>query len=354
MDLQGRPLDPQQAAMDPKGDLRWYDVRHLTIEGKGWTDTIELGDRFPRRAQQTIPPEVWEKSLYSSGICVRFVSDTDRLFIRWRNRDGSLPVNNTSLCRPDVYIRSGTEWRWVAIASAVQPDGRTWMSDDYPAEVREYLLYFPVLSGVSSMELGLGVEAKVWPAAPRLGKPLVFYGTSITCGQYASRPGLTCTAWLGRWLDCPMVNLGLPGHGRMEPEVVQLIAEIDAAVFVLECLPNMQEPMVTHRVEPAVRILRQVHPDTPIVLADSTAHQTGWLVRAFARRDGDSNAAQQAAFARLQEAGVGNLHYVRREQLVPEASEETVDGTHANDIGFLHMARVYREVIEPLLSSRGT
>jgi hypothetical protein len=70
-------------------------------------------------------------------------------------------------------------------------------------------------------------------------KPLVFYGTSITHGMCASRPGLVYTAILGRRFDCPVVNLGFSGHGRMDAVVGEYLAKIDAAAYVIDCLPNL-------------------------------------------------------------------------------------------------------------------
>ena len=74
--------------------------------------------------------------------------------------------------------------------------------------------------------------------APR-EKPIVFYGTSITHGACASRPGMVHTAILGRWLDMPVVNLGFSGNGRMDQAVGEFLVQVDATAYVIDCLPNM-------------------------------------------------------------------------------------------------------------------
>ena len=104
---------------------------------------------------------------------------------------------------------------------------------DLPAGKREYLLYLPLYNGVRSVELGLPkdstlAKAGTWSSA--IGKPIVFYGTSITQGGCASRPGMVHTAILGRQLNAPVINLGFSGNGKMEPEMANLLAELDPAL----------------------------------------------------------------------------------------------------------------------------
>jgi len=62
---------------------RWYDVRSLTVEGKGWTDTKAFFDRLPARAEGVVRPPVWDLSHDSAGLCVRFTTDATSLQARW-------------------------------------------------------------------------------------------------------------------------------------------------------------------------------------------------------------------------------------------------------------------------------
>ena len=54
---------------------------------------------------------------------------------------------------------------------------------------------------------------------------------------------------------------------QMELSVGSFLTTIDAAMFVIDCLPNMTPAMVTNNTQPLVAQLRQRHPTTPIVLA---------------------------------------------------------------------------------------
>ena len=53
----------------------------------------------------------------------------------------------------------------------------------------------------------------------------MFYGTSITQGGCACRPGMAYTNILSRQFNVEVINLGFSGSGRGEPEVARTIAE---------------------------------------------------------------------------------------------------------------------------------
>src|SRR5690625_7315134 len=74
-------------------------------------------------------------------------------------------------------------------------------------------------------------------------------GTSIIHGIAASRAGMSLPAILGRRLGRDVVGLGFSGNGKMETAVAELLAEIDAAVYVVDCLPNMDADLVRGRSE---------------------------------------------------------------------------------------------------------
>jgi lysophospholipase L1-like esterase len=152
-------------------------------------------------------------------------------------------------------------------------------------------------------------------------------------------------AILGRRLARPTVNLGFSGNGKMEMEMEVLLAEVDVAAYVLDCLPNMSPEMVTERLEPFVTALRTAHPETPIVLVENISYQAGAFIPASKSSYVDKNAALKAAYDRMNAKGIKGLYYVPGETLLGNDGEATVDGTHPTDLGFQRMA----DALEPVL-----
>ena len=339
--------------------VQWLDARKLTVEGQGWKETKAPFDRLPAKAEGSVRPAVWSLSQHSAGICVRFQSDATEIHARWKLRSAKLEMPHmpsTGVSGLDLYARDTKgKWRWVANGRPSKQDNQSKLVSGLSAQMREYMLYFPLYNGVTSVEVGVPAAAKLEPGKPRAAgasKPIVFYGTSITQGGCASRPGMVHTAILGRWLDCSVINLGFSGNGRMESEIGQLMAEIDASVYVIDCLPNISAAQVTERTFGLVKELRKARPSVPIVLVEDRNYTDSVFVTSKARRNQSSQKALKAEFEKLKSAGIDNLHYVRGEDLLGDDGEGTVDSSHPTDLGFMRQAEAFHKVLKPLVGSK--
>jgi lysophospholipase L1-like esterase len=218
-----------------------------------------------------------------------------------------------------------------------------------PKGRREYLLYLPLYNGITHLEIGIPRENNIENAPSATERPIVFYGTSIIQGGCASRPGMCSTAILGRRLNREIINLGFSGSGRMEPEVAELLSELDPEIYFIDCLPNLEASEVALRIEPFIRILRKVHPNTPIVLAEGITYDDAFLVKERDLRNTESRRALRNAYENLLKSGFSNLYYQIAEGVLGSDGEGTVDGTHPTDLGFMRQADAYELVIKSIL-----
>lgn len=343
---------------DPAGKpTRWVNARDLNVEGKGWTETKSYYDRLPAKAEGMVPPSVWGLSRQSAGLCVGFSTDAPTIQARWTLISGQLAMPHmpaTGVSGLDLYVKTnGGRWHWLGVGQPQQvPTNTATLVTGLPEGRREYLLYLPLYNGVSSVEIGVpegySIEASA-SRAPDRRKAIVFYGTSITQGGCASRPGSVHTAILGRRLDRPVINLGFSGSGRMEPALATLLAELDPAVYVLDCLPNLSGAEVKERVEPFVRTLRKAHATTPIVLAEDRAYSQAAIVPGPRRHNAENRAALRAAYEHLLAEGVKGLHYLPGDPQLGDDGEGTVDGSHPTDLGFARMADAFAPILEQAL-----
>lgn len=342
----------------PKVDksVTWHDVRTLTVEGRGWPEK-ELKspfDRLPAKAEDKVRSAVWGLSHDSAGICVRFSSDSPAIHCRWTVLKSNLALPHmpaTGVSGVDLYVNADRNWHWLATGRPTNPTNSVALVTSLPRQRREYLLYLPLYNGVSSVEIGIAKDASLssLPREDKIARPIVFWGTSITQGGCASRPGMVHTAILGRRLKVPVINLGFSGNGKMEPEVAELLAEIDASIYVMDCLPNCTAAEVTERTAPVVAILRKARPMTPIVLVEDRTYADAFLVAARNSRNASARAALKAEYEKLIAAGVKNLHYIRGETLLGTDGEDTVDGSHPTDLGFVRQADAMESILAPLI-----
>ena len=255
----------------------------------------------------------------------------------------------------DLYVKTETGWRWLAVGAPENQTNEVTLVKDLIPGKREYLLYLPLYNGTKFVELGVAAtnvleKAPAWGAGER--KPIVFYGTSILQGCAASRPGMVHSAILQRQFHWPVINLGFSGNGKMEPEMADLLAELDPAVYVIDCLPNMVAAEIKERAEPLVKKLRAAHPAVPIVLVEDRTLQGAFLTQGqmewYHLKD---RAELKAAFDRLQTTGVTNLFYISGEHLFGDDGEGSTDGSHPNDLGFMRQAAIFAKVLEPILKT---
>lgn len=339
------------------GSNVWFDIRQLGVEGRGWEDTKAFYDRLPAGAEVKVRKPVWNLSRDSAGLCVRFITDATTIRARWALTESWLYLPNmTAIGKSglDLYVKTANDkWRWLAVGQpTAQTNEVTLIANLVPGR-REYLLYLPLYNGTRFAELGIAETNRVeraGPWGPGTRKPIVFYGTSILQGLSASRPGMVHSAILGRRFNWPTINLGFSGQGIMEPEMAELLAELDPSIYVLDCLPNMVAADINERVEPFVRKLRAAHPKTPIVLVEDRTMQDAFLVSGRMKYYHEaSRAALRTVYERLKKSGVGDLHYVPGDPLFGDDGEASVDGSHPSDLGFMRQAEILETVLNPLL-----
>jgi hypothetical protein len=346
---------PYQSIEGDKYKLRWYDAKDLRVEGRGYSDVKSYYDRLPAKAEGVVRDPVWVLSRNSSGMCVWFDADTPQIAVRWTllSPNYSLPhMADTGANGVDLYGKAadGT-WRWIAVGKPSGAESVAVLSTTLPAGMRTYRVYLPLYNGVTKVQIGLPAKAKIAQASDSTleKKPVVFYGTSIMQGACASRTGMAQSSIIGRRLGVPVINLGFSGNGKMEPEIGKLLAELDPAVYVLDALPNCDAKEVAERTEPLVRTLREAHPETPIVLVEDRTYADSYWNPSRLERNVTSRKEYKAAYERLVKAGVKGLTYVEGGQLLREDGEDTVDGSHPTDLGFMRYADVLAPIIKPLL-----
>ncbi|WP_165073919.1 SGNH/GDSL hydrolase family protein [Paludisphaera rhizosphaerae] len=335
--------------------LTWSDVRTLTLEGQGWkeADLKAPFDRLPAKADGVARPPVWSLSRDSAGIAVRFVTDSPEIHARWTvNKKDRLAMPHmpaTGVSGLDLYARDPQgKWRWVAVGQPTEQTNTKALVKGLSAGEREYMLYLPLYNGVTSVEVGVPTDRSVRPAAPRKAesaKPIVFYGTSITHGGCASRPGMCHPAIVGRKLERPVINLGFSGNGTMDQSISDLLVEIDAAVYVIDCLPNMTAAMVSARTSPLVKTIRKARPNTPILLVEDRTYTDSIFRPSQLERNETSRAALKSVYEKLKAEGIPELYYLEGEPQLGDDGEGTVDGSHPTDLGFMRMADVFAPAI---------
>lgn len=348
-------LDPALAVNKAAPDgLQWHDVTTWGVEGRILAEQERLRwfDRLPKAAEATVTSSVWSLSRDSAGMMVRFKTDATAIHVHYKVLKSNLGMPHmpaTGVSGVDLYARdTDGKWKWVQVTKPAVQEVKAEIIRGLAPGYREYAAYLPLYNGVELMQIGVQKGSKFEGLPPR-EKPIVFYGTSITHGACASRPGMVHTAILGRRLDLPVVNLGFSGNGRMDKAVGEFLGQVDAAAFVIDCLPNMGPADVTAKCIPLVKQLRAAKPNTPIVLVEDRRFTNEWITPAKQKFHSDNHAALKAAFDTLEKEGISNLYYVSGDHLYGDDTEGATDASHANDLGFMRQADIFEPILRQAL-----
>ncbi len=269
-------FDPDMVVPDVviSDGVKWIDGRYLPIEGRAFDGTEQYYDRLPTNVTTGVNSAVRTAKHHTAGMQFRFSTDSTSLVFKWTPYNTSLSADNmaaTGASGIDVYrfdAASGC-WRYVKTGRISSASGASLSIDWTPGT--PCLVNLPLFNGIREFSLGIDSEASVYRLPPHRGgsvKPVVFYGSAVTQGLGASRPGLSFVNIVGRMLDVPVVNLGFSGGCLMELEMSEHLAAIDASCYVLDGVRGMD---ATADREAFVRNLRERRPDVPIVMAETIA-----------------------------------------------------------------------------------
>ncbi len=331
-------------------NITWYPLAPSDFEGRGWKDTEEPFDRVPAKIKEALP-HVWMWSRSPTGMCVFFNTDSTRFYVKYRlgeERIGEANFNVVAHCGMDMYVYDETQsrWRWGATAPHFDikdqnPEYK--LLDGIPKQMRRCRMYAPFRNRISDVYIGVDSDAEFELVPPRRTPPLVYYGTSIIHGAFAVRSGLGVAQILGRKLDMPLINLGFSGAAHLEKEMAELLAELDAGIFIIDPYHNIFSGELKDRVETFFDILCTAHPETPVFFVSAPQTLQGWL-RPAEKAEQDEKTKLFNKYGRMLMKKYPNVHYIKGDNFYG-SDEISMDGIHPNDEAFTHMSEIlYRKI----------
>lgn len=354
-------LDKNMAFETSNSDnLKWLDPWEspIYLAGFPWFSKDKVFCRLPIEPTHPVREPVEALSYCTAGGQIHFRTDSTRLEL---DVELSAPANMyhmpaTGQCGFDCYISTPSgEIKYYSTTryDHTEADYRSALYEDLEPKMRDVVINFPLYQGVERVKIGLDIDSKIEAPTPfTTDKKAIFYGTSITQGGCASRPGMVYTNILSRWLNLECVNLGFSGNGRGEPELAKLIGEIeDPACLVIDYDGNC--PSAEHIQDTLpnfIDIYRSVYSHVPIVVISRIryakyAHSEEVRQERRRRRD-----VQYKIVNEFKDKGDDNIFFIDGVTLLGEHFEEmTVDGVHPTDLGFLKMAEGLSPILKTIL-----
>ena len=369
-------IDKNFAALpvDENG-FRFCDVKNhpLQLEGLPWFE--ENGKTFYRLPKTMTVQEINEGALYlanhTSGVCVRFRTDSDVIMLKAKAAYSSIfnhmPQTGCngfdSFCRKQggKYIYNKTVIPCL-LKTFEQPEAPTQAENNIvisgiagensSGEILEWIINFPLYGGVESVEIGFKADAKVLPPLPhKIKAPVLFYGSSITQGGCASRPGNMYPSILCRELDAEQINLGFSGCGRAEEAVAKAIAGLKLSAFVMDYDHNAPDPEYLEKThEKFFSIIREIQPALPVIFISKPDFH--YIHHTLTAIDARRRSIIRRTYMNAVQKGDRNVYFIDGETLFGNEHSDlcTVDGCHPNDLGFFRMSRHILPTLQEIMT----
>lgn len=353
-------IDPKFNFMDIRavGELEYYTIPHPSFNMKGIGFYGEEGFlRMPKEVGESVSDAVAVLNHHTSGGRLLFSTDSDAIEINI-TYDYLSRLRNVELSALGFTLieRRGNERRYIKI---MPPDfnndtGYT-SSVKLPGGMRDYILYFPIAGRIRTFNIGLRKGCTVRPLEIYEGKPIVYYGSSITQGFCAGRADNTYEAFIEKWNERDFINLGFSGSGKGEDAMIEYLSSLDVSAFVCDFNHSGMDLDVFEKQHKRLyERFRATHPKTPIIILSKTCiYVSNENIEEHERAFKQEKIIKQTYLDALA-AGDKNVYFISGVDMLSELSatdrmSATNDSDHPNELGFYIMAKKIYKVLDSVL-----
>ena len=357
-----KKIDTNFANQETEKTLSFYNPvqdQRISVYGLPWFSHNGNYYRFPKEKEaliKSLSEGLWVLATQPAGAMLAFYSNTSTLKIKVDLgaifNMGHMAFTGQGGC--DLYIgtqRSDLTFYRCASFGINQKHYEFTYFENQKMGKKLYLINLPLYAGIEKIVIGIDEDAEIEKADGLFEKGrIVCYGTSITQGGCASRPGMCYTNQLSRILGYEVINLGFSGNGRAQKEVRELVASIpDVKMFILDYEANVTLAILKDTLKPFIADLREKYPFVPIVVVSKikmgveTHHQEAKNAELLLKSYQKQVVKEYQKFDK-------NLYFVDGHKLLnPYTTEATVDGCHPTDLGFALMSKGFAKVINKIM-----
>jgi hypothetical protein len=341
-------------------DFIWHTPleQPFQVAGFGWLREEGRYRRLPAKPSRILPEAVDILANCTAGGQIRFATDAASLSVKVKLTGAAnmyhMPA--TGQCGFDCYIGGPGEQVYYSTTAYDHKltEYESVIFTNMERENRVITLNFPLYQGVKEIWVGLDREAQIaLPPAYDSTKKIIVYGTSITQGGCASRPGMAYSNILSRRINMEFLNLGFSGNGKGEPELAHILAEVpDPACLILDYEANCVSTELLQKTLPDfISIYREKHPLTPILVISRITHAKEKFHSQMALERAERKQIQIRTVEQRRELDDANIYFCDGSTLLgKDAHECTVDGSHPTDLGFLLMADGLTPILQRILA----
>ena len=347
-------------------DIEWFSIQEkpFSIHGITYSEEEGLYRRLPKNIADATNDGVSHLSKNTAGGRVRFATNSPYIIVRVEE-PFEAPFPHMTIAGKDgvsLFVDkkfAGTimpSYEQIAKADPEYGGSGRFMFDGikYPAisdeGVSQVEIFLPLYSAVYNIHIGLKKGCSLQEARQyKHTQPVLFYGSSITQGGCASKPGDDYINRLCRMLDTEILNLGFSGSALAEKVMADYIASQNPSIFVLDYdhnAPNAEHLQKTHFA--LYETVRKANPTKPIIM------MTMPTIEGYEDKPWHKPRREEIlrGFAKAKSQGDENVYLVDCYGCfgaIEKGECGTVDDCHPNSLGFLRMTERIYPLLDKLL-----
>jgi len=315
-----------------ENDVTFYNLNNDYLLGQAFRND------FKRLENIHVSDNVDILKKHPSGLNIIFQTDSKNIKLKAKLAGPAYMSHMTSVGTIgfSLYVLNKDKWAFLGATKVLNKEYTANMISNMDKKMRTYRIYFPLYQELIDAYVGVDEKAKFEFVKPKMDN-LVIYGTSISQGGCATRPGMDYGAILGRLLNLNVINLGFSGSCKIEEVMTDEINKIDKKYLILELESNSPsyEHMKTHLTYMLENLKNKDKFDIYLI---SHFADTEVLVNKNLKRYREGFRQLQASFPYVK--------FIDGEKLTKSLGYEgTVDGVHMTDLGFYDLAHKLAKII---------
>jgi hypothetical protein len=311
-------------------ELKYFDLNNEFLRGRAFNTGFHR-----LRVTDIISKNVEVLKKHPSGFNISFKTNAKRIKIRAKMATKAYMNHMTAVAQIgfDLYYKHNDKYLFVATTKVNAIEFDITLVEGLDDSNKEFRIYFPLYAECISAYVGINEDAEIEFIKEKQEK-VVIYGTSISQGGCASRPGMSYSNILDRLTNYEYINLGFSGSAHLELEMADIINQIDKKIMILEVeANNSQESLISKLPE----FIDRLECDKIYLISHFPEMNT--ILKPDYQKVFSENAKFQKAMQKIK--------FIDGNELLKELDYDgTVDGVHLTDLGFHFIAHKLKEIIK--------
>jgi len=192
------------------------------------------GERLTTQFSRDMSKGIRVNKCFPAGKVIEFEIEEKTITIEifYRFRQVLDNMDNLGTSGVDVYVKNEEKFVWM---TSIYPENNYQMYVKRRLEFKQGIsrvrLYLPSFAALTGIYIK---KNRIKYISPNVSPNIVVYGSSISQGCAASRPGMSYINQISRKLRCNIENLGFSESAKGEQKIIEYISQIPTQVLILE------------------------------------------------------------------------------------------------------------------------